>query len=256
MNDYEFDISGAFKSMEFIFRVADNKNLKYLKIQSEDFEETIECYDDEVISSTQEARKLNRQIQEEMARAQEDMANAQQEIAKAQEQMARMKKEAFSKQGAKRLNKLEIIDWDEISNEIQIAVKLVESELEGTSEEISEIIKDKKRFIITKHFTESMKTLKKDLAKKQLEMELNIGLEINDLIKIYKSEQKEKIKSRSPSESDDVIIIKESRTSSNLKKRTAKELEEEATAMENAAKELIKKAKKRRAMAKKKAKNK
>ena len=46
----------------------------------DDFEETIECYDDESISNTREAEKLRKEMREEMRRAQEEMNMAEIEI--------------------------------------------------------------------------------------------------------------------------------------------------------------------------------
>lgn len=241
MNNYEFDISGAFKSMEFIFRVADDKNLKYLKIQSENFEETIECYDDEVISSTQEARKLNQimqeemaEVQREMAEAQEEMANAQQEIARVQEEMFRLKKEEHSKNNEIRLKKSGIINWAKIESDIDKAMENVELELEGVNQDLMETLEDMEVIILDKNFKKDMKALKKDLAKMRLEIE---G-EVSNIIEEHQLKQKE--------------IKQEERF--NL--RTAKELEKEAAKMEEAAKKLKKEAKEKRKIAKKKAKSK
>lgn len=97
MSNYEFDVSGSFKKMQFTFRVANNKNLKYLKIQSDDFEETIECYDDEVIANTQEAQRINERIQDEMRTAEEAMVKAQERMVKAQEDMIRLRENMLFK---------------------------------------------------------------------------------------------------------------------------------------------------------------
>lgn len=241
MNDYEFDISGAFKSMEFIFRIADNKNLKYLKIQSENFEETIECYDDEVISSTQEARKLNlimqeemAEVQREMAEAQEEMANAQQEIARAQEEMFRLKKEEHSKNNEIRLKKSGLINWAKIESDIDKAMENVEFELEGVNKDLMKTLEDMEVIILDKGFQKDMKVLQKDLA----EMRLEIEGELSNIIEEHQLKQKE--------------LKQEER----LNLRTAKELEKEAAKMEAAAKKLKKEAKEKRKIAKKKAKGK
>jgi len=271
MNDYEFDISGSFKSMEFIFRVADNKNLKYLKIQSENFEETIECYDDEVISSTQEAREINRQIHEEMAKAQqemanaqEEMANAQMEIARAQEEMARIKVEEYSKHDIKRLEQLGMVDWEKIEDDIENAMENIEIELGDVSEDLREALDNREVIILDKNFKEDMKILQKDLAKMRLEIER----EVKNHIKEYRLKRNEGAKYNFPTKDDDgtryefpenrsdVLIIERPKVTAPLKERTAKELKEEAKAMEEAAKKLQKEAKERRKMAKKKAKSK
>ncbi|MCP4438350.1 MAG: hypothetical protein GY810_05345 [Aureispira sp.] len=56
LSSYDFDVKGPFKQIEFTFRVSNEKNLKYLRIESDNFEKTIECYDDEVLSDAHEAR--------------------------------------------------------------------------------------------------------------------------------------------------------------------------------------------------------
>lgn len=250
MNDYEFDISGAFTSMQFIFRVADDKNLKYLKIQSENFEETIECYDDEVISSTQEARKLNRQIQEEMAKAQEEMANAQEEMANAQQEMARaqekisqMEKETSSERNIIYLDDQQILNWDKIENDIEMVIENVEFRLEDVNEEVRSALEDVNVSLWDKNLKKDMKILQKDLAK----MRIDIELQVKERFKKHKTRR---------NKNKDLFRLEETNRSSNLKDKTAKELSEEADAMEKAAKELAKEAKKRRDLAKKKAKNK
>jgi hypothetical protein len=263
MNDYEFDISGAFKSMEFIFRVADNKNLKYLKIQSDNFEETIECYDDEVISSSQEARKISRQMHEEMARtheqmanAQIQMANAQQEIARAQEEMALLKKEEYTKHDIKRLEHLDLVNWDKIEADIEKAMENVEIELGGVNKDLTKALKDMEVIILDKNFKEDLKVLQKDLAKMRLDIEQEVT---GELIEHRRTRTKETRYEFSTEENGVPIIegqIKASRLEVEGKEQTAQELKEEATAMEEAAKELKRFAKEKRKMAKKKTKNK
>ncbi len=245
MNDYEFDISGAFKSMEFIFRVADDKNLKYLKIQSENFEETIECYDDEVISSSQEARKISRLMQEEMANtqremanAQQQMANAQQEIAKAQEEMALLRKEGYTKDKIKRFEVHGLVNWDKIEDDIEKAMENIEIELDDVNEDLMKTLDNLEVIILDKNFKEDMKVLQKDLAK----MRLDIEREVIDQIKEPRLKEK----------ASKITIHR----SSDTRERTVEELKEEATAMEEAAKELRRSAKEKRKRAKQKAKNK
>lgn len=84
MSEHEFDIQGAFKSMQFTFRVADEKNLKYLKIQSDDFEQTIECYDDEVLIDRVKAEAAAKIAQRAMYSAERQMQQAQREAEAAQ----------------------------------------------------------------------------------------------------------------------------------------------------------------------------
>lgn len=282
MNDYEFDISGAFKSMEFIFRVADNKNLKYLKIQSENFEETIECYDDEVISNTEEARKLSRQMHEEMARAQEEMAKAhdemvnaqlemataQLEIAKAQEEVARLRQDKHLNQvdrEAKRFDRDEIVNWEKIEADIQQAMENVEIDLEGINEDILDALDDMEVIILDKDFKDDMKVLQKDLAK----IRIDIDREIREQLKEHRIKKTNKrtyefsdtpaSDYRFPDDRQKIIIegkTENLRVKLERRERTAKELKEEAKSMEEAAKKLKKEAKERRKMAKKKAKNK
>jgi hypothetical protein len=260
MNDYQFDISGAFKSMAFIFRVADNKDLKYLKIQSENFEETIECYDDEVISNTQEARKISRQIQQEiaiaqremdksqkeMATAQIEMANVQQEIARAQKELNQFREERHTKDEIKhlerRLEKNALINWDKIEADIEKAMKNVEIGLEDVNEDLMKTLENMEVILLDKNFKEDMKILQKDLAK----MRLDIEREVIDQVK------KNRLGER---ENERTIIERNHRSSdSNARERTATELKEEAASMEETAKELKRAAKEKRKMAKKKAK--
>jgi hypothetical protein len=263
MKDYQFDISGAFKSMEFIFRVADNKNLKYLKIQSENFEETIECYDDEVISNTQEARKISRQIQKEMAKSQEEMAksqeemdrsqeemaiaqkemaNAQQEIARAQEEIAQLQKENYTKDEVEHLKKHGFVNWDKIEADIEKAMNNIEIELEDVNEDLIETLQNMEVVILDKTFKDDMKVLQKDLNKMRIKIEREvIGQLQGHRLKDHENE---------------VIIIENAHRSSDTRERTVEELKEEATAMEETAKELKRAAKEKRKMAKKKAKNK
>lgn len=265
MNDYQFDISGAFKSMAFIFRVADNKDLKYLKIQSENFEETIECYDDEVISNTQEARKIGRQIQEEiaiaqkeidqsqeemnrsqkeMANAQREIANARQEIDRAQKEMAEFRKERHTNNETKHLEQLDFINWDKIEADIEKAMENVEVELKDVNEELMDKLENMEVIILDKNFKKDMKVLQKDLAKMRLDIEQ----------KVIEKIKKKRLNER---EDKDIIIEKNHRSSdADTRERTATELKEEAKTMEETAKELKRAAKEKRKMAKKKAKEK
>ncbi|MGH1335544.1 MAG: hypothetical protein ACRBFS_05395 [Aureispira sp.] len=87
MKEHEFDIQGAFKSMQFTFRVAGEKNLKYLKIQSDDFEQTIECYDDEVLTSSAQAQRSAALAEQAMRQAERQMYRVQKEAEHAQRQM-------------------------------------------------------------------------------------------------------------------------------------------------------------------------
>lgn len=259
INDYEFDISGAFKSMEFIFRVADNKNLRYLKIQSENFEETIECYDDEVLSNTQEARKLSLQMHKEMARVQEEMVNAQQEMAKAQQEMARakeeiarLKKEDPTKIDINRLEQLGLLNWDKIEADIERALENVELELEGVDEDLRKAFKNKEVIILDKNFKKDMKVLQKDLNKMRFEIER----EINQNLEEHQLEHNEKTRLDFPEKGIKAIVVETSATRLPAKKQTVKELKDEAKAMEEAAKKLQKEAKEKRKMAKKMTKSK
>lgn len=275
MNDYQFDISGAFKSMAFIFRVADNKDLKYLKIQSENFEETIECYDDEVISNTQEARKIGRQIQEEIAiaqiemdksqeemnRSQEEMANAQkematvqQEIAKAQKELNQFRKERHTKDELKNLEELDLINWDKIEADIEKAMKNVEIELKDVNEDLMKTLENMEVIILDKDFKEDMKVLQKDLAKMRVDIE-------REVIKEHRRDERENERENErmiiERNHEHTIIERNHRSSdSDTRERTAEELKEEATTMEETAKELKRAAKEKRKMAKKKEKEK
>lgn len=259
MNNYEFDISGSFKSMEFIFRVAENKNLKYLKIQSENFEETIECYDDEVISSTQEARKLRHQMHEEMARAQREMANAQQEmanaqveIARAREEVARLRHREHSKARMRELERLEKVDWDKIEADIEKAMQ--EVELEDIDDEIKDALDDLDVIILDKNFKDDMKALQKDLARMRIDLDREVREKLKERLHNHNRTRVYTV----PSPDEPVIIVEKEKAPAapKLEKRTAKELKEEAKAMEEAAKKLQKEAKERRKLAKKKAKEK
>lgn len=89
MNEHEFDIQGSFKSMQFTFRVANEKELKYLKIQSDDFEQTIECYDDKVLTSSMQAERAARLAERQLFFAQREAENAQRLMHLAQEGAAR-----------------------------------------------------------------------------------------------------------------------------------------------------------------------
>lgn len=80
MNNYQFDVQGSFREMEFIFRVADNKNLKYLKIQSESFEELIECYDDEVLTNAKQAQRIHQRIEARTERVEAEIARTMAEV--------------------------------------------------------------------------------------------------------------------------------------------------------------------------------
>ena len=81
--NHNFNISGTFDDITFTFRVAKDKNLKYLKIASNNFEETIECYDDGVIANISAAKKQHELAEMEMNRARADIEKAKHEIEKA-----------------------------------------------------------------------------------------------------------------------------------------------------------------------------
>ncbi|MFK7798793.1 MAG: hypothetical protein AB8E82_15185 [Aureispira sp.] len=112
MSQHEFDIQGAFKSMQFTFRVANEKELKYLKIQSDDFEETIECYDDNVLSSTAQAQRIAEATEQAMQMAEHRLFQVQieKEVAERQMQMA-MREAERSRANILRLKADSIYVW-------------------------------------------------------------------------------------------------------------------------------------------------
>lgn len=111
MQEHEFDIQGAFKSMQFTFRVADEKNLKYLKIQSEDFEETIECYDDKVLSSSAQAKKIAQEAELAMRAAEQQMQYAQREA-----ELARKKLQLAQQEAAKSISSILRLQADSVQS--------------------------------------------------------------------------------------------------------------------------------------------
>ncbi|BDS14921.1 hypothetical protein [Aureispira anguillae] len=258
MNDYEFDISGSFKSMEFIFRVADNKNLKYLKIQSDNFEETIECYDDEVISNTLEAKKISRQMQEEMMRAREEMANAQEEMARARKEMAIIRREeAFRRADSSAHHLSEYpsdIDWEKIEADIRKAMENVEVDFKELDEDVLESLQDLEVIILNKDFKKDMEILIEDLdlMRKDIEVQLRDQLQNNR----YPHKLQNNRYPRQHRETLKTIrkTITKEQTKHELKTEI-KALESEAEALERAAKKLRREAKKKAKAAKKKAKN-
>lgn len=88
-----FDVSGNFQSMSFTFRVAEsNKQLKYLKIAMDDeVEQTIECYDDEILSNAQEAQRLYVLANNERATALRAAAHAKRDLARVHADITRAK---------------------------------------------------------------------------------------------------------------------------------------------------------------------
>lgn len=94
LQEHEFDIQGAFKTMQFTFRVADEKNLKYLKIQSDDFEETIECYDDKVLSNSAQAKKIAQEAELAMRVAEQKMHHAHREAELSRQKLKLAQQEA------------------------------------------------------------------------------------------------------------------------------------------------------------------
>lgn len=100
-----FDVSGNFQSMSFTFRVAESNNqLKYLKIAMDDeVEQTIECYDDEILSDANEARRLYNRAKNERflalrsaSRAERDLARMQAEIARVKSHYVRIKADSIA----------------------------------------------------------------------------------------------------------------------------------------------------------------
>lgn len=239
MSNYEFDISGSFQKMEFIFRVSGKNDLKYLKIQSDDFEETIECYDDEVIADTKEAEKMRQYIQRDLERAQEDMARAREEMAYAREEMERARIELFRDfRNNKNLGNLDSliqlkfdgINWDEINAEIEKAMQSVDIETKNIGKEIRKALKGLDVLVPGEEFKQEMRALELELDQMRREIE-------EEVEKTIEQEFENNAKAKDEA-------------------RTAKELEKEAEALEKAAKELRKAAKEKAKEAKEKAKEK
>jgi hypothetical protein len=124
MSQHEFDIQGAFKSMQFTFRVANEKELKYLKIQSDDFEETIECYDDNVLSSTAQAKRIAKETERAMRLAERRLFQVQIEKEMAQRQMQMAMREAErSRANILRLKADSIQIWTQKPNERRVFIQ-------------------------------------------------------------------------------------------------------------------------------------
>lgn len=239
MNNYEFDISGSFKSMEFIFRVADNKNLKYLKIQSDNFEETIECFDDEIIATTHEAREMNKRIHAEMQRTHAEIAKAHQEMERTREEISRIRlHQGLNLREHLRQSKDSILsypDWEkELENTIEHSLNNDQYTLESYPElDIIYLHKDLKN---------NLKTLEKELLKSRKELESRIIREIE--VRTSKNGNHIRINGER---------LSLEQTEQELKKE-AKALEKEAKALEKAAKKLRQQAKKKAKAAQKKSK--
>lgn len=88
-----FDVSGSFQVMSFTFRVAEsNHQLKYLKIAMDDeVEQTIECYDDEILSDAKEAQRLYILANNERANALRAAAHAKRDLARVHADINRAK---------------------------------------------------------------------------------------------------------------------------------------------------------------------
>lgn len=263
MNDYEFDISGSFKSMEFIFRVADNKNLKYLKIQSDNFEETIECYDDEVLSSTQEAKKISREMHEVMLRAQHEIAEAQREMARVKEEIISVKrKELFKSLDDEETTTYEggviDLDWDQIESDIEDAMDNVDINLEGIREDVLESLEEAEVLILdNKNFKEDMYRLKRDLAKMRTDIKYQVEAQIranrahNEEFRVA-IEAQVKARENANKKRNKALLERYKMNHSYREERSAEQLENEAKELEKAAKKLRKEANKKAKAAKKK----
>ena len=239
MDNYEFDISGSFHSMEFIFRVSDERNLKYLKIQSEAFEETIECYDDEVIANTKEAEQMRKRMaiemeraQEEMERAQDEMERAQEEMERAQEEMERAQEEmerAQEEMERDREEALEKVEWDKIYEEIDKAMEGTHIDPEMIHKEVRKALKNiQHETFDNEEFREQMRDLQIDLNNMRIEISREVNREVRDAIR----------ESRRAGRKGRVRIIEGYRH-----ERTAEEMELEALEMKREAEALAREAK-------------
>ena len=124
MSQHEFDIQGAFKSMQFTFRVANEKELKYLKIQSDDFEETIECYDDRIISSSAQAERVARAAEESMRAAERQLFLMQNQQRAAERRMEMAMREAErSRANILRLKEDSIFFWTQKPKEREFVIQ-------------------------------------------------------------------------------------------------------------------------------------
>ena len=238
MSNYEFDVSGSFKKMQFTFRVANNKNLKYLKIQSDDFEETIECYDDEVIANAQEAQKINERIQDEMRNAEEAMVKAQEKMVKAQEEMIRLRENMLFKNDSFPL--LENWSSDQIN----------ESWLDSYKDSYNDLLKDYDfPRLELHHYDGDWKEALKDLKIELKDMREQIIEETLEHVR----ERKEMLKERRLEREMEREIEREIRRQIECERRCEKEDEEESIeALKREAKELEKVAEKLRKAAEKK----
>lgn len=230
MDNYQFDISGSFKTMEFIFRVANHKNLKYLKIQSDDFEETIECYDDKVIASTKEAEKMSLRMNAEMQRAREDMARARAEMYKAKSEMDssfklnRAEYEKLTENKLKTLERLDSINWEDVSLKIEreLGKKFKGKKMETLHEALKDL-----NIRIESEVNEAMRQLEIELQGMKIEIEdaIHQELELNQN-KNYKLEHIEYDRSAKELEDEAKELEKEAKGLRKEAKRKAKEAKE------------------------------
>lgn len=167
LSSYDFDIKGPFKEIEFTFRVSNNKNLKYLRIESDNFDKTIECYDDQVLSEVREARAQAEIMHKEALKA---TKKAKKQLEKAREaQQKAMEKQSLENWLALKNNlKNEVITLMDHANQLgQEAIEIDIDAIKEQIEEALEIYKDGEQefkdvdIILKKEF----KNLKTDIKK-------------------------------------------------------------------------------------------
>jgi len=232
MKEYDFDLAGSFKQMEFIFRVSKDNNLKYLRIQSDDFEETIECYDDEVLADTKEAQKLREQMRVEIHMAKEEMERAGEEMERAGQEIERVM-HILKKEIDHRLN----INEEELSKKLKSLERLQEVDWVKKGEEIERVLRKQfkgKRF--------------EQLEEKLEDIDIRIEKDIEEAIEGIDKEMKTL---RIEIEEEIEEELKENKKYHKAKEQSPQELEAEAKRLEKEAKALRKKAKKQRKQKKK-----
>lgn len=265
MQEHEFDIQGAFKSMQFTFRVADEKNLKYLKIQSEDFEETIECYDDKVLSSSAQAQKIAQEVELAMRVAEKKMHQVQREAELARRELQQAQKEAarslanilrLQADSVKSVSREELLakypNMEKIleknllldsTEHVEIYLGNLEAQLDFFKQLAKEDWPNLDSFLLEKPLPNYPEDWRLELENTRLDIEQDI----QERLILQKELEKESIKRRMETRQ----LLEELEVELEVEGRT---LEEEAAQLEKEAKILIKEAKRLKKEAKKKAK--
>jgi hypothetical protein len=268
LQEHEFDIQGAFKSMQFTFRVADEKELKYLKIQSDDFEQTIECYDDQVLTNQVQAERAAvaaqqaaRLAQREMERATASMHRAHAAAARSRANILRLKADSIRLTSRQEFfeNIPDKEAWfrnhlfSDSTKNMELYFGNMEAQLELMEQLAEKNWWQQDSFLLKSHLLDYSDELRFQLKNMRLDLERDIESEVKEALNNIRtigieSEVERALKSVKEADLKVEALInaqKNLNVDAATLQQEARALEQEAARLKQAAKELKREAKRR-----------